>query len=301
MRPKAFLHFVTTAFCIASIPAFAAGQAPDRTNVPDQKLVKLTGSSAPVKTNPLIPRFDKVCPAESGRVAMRVLNEYGSMFAAVESVTTPSTCVFRSEDDVQAFQGKIKTAIGIFGRVTIELQEAAMAGLLRAMAEAEARRVRITPLDGAIAGRRSYTDTIRLWNSRFSPALSHWARIGKIPVKDADAARIMTFADQAEKVLEWESKGMLFGTGRMKSIFASTAPPGTSQHLSLLAFDVAEYGNSSVREILNRNGWYQTVVNDPPHFTYLGVDKKDLPVRGLKAVRQGQYEFWVPDVAGVRH
>ena len=301
MRTRVFSHFLTAAFCIASIAASSSGQTPDRTGEPDQKLVKLTGISTPVKTNPLIPRIEKVCPAESGRVAMRVLNEYGSMFAAAESVTTPATCVFRNEVDVQAFQGTIKTAVGSFGRVTIELQEAAMAALLRAMVEAQVRRLRITPLDGAIAGRRSYSDTTRLWNSRFLPALSYWTRIGKITVKDAEAARSMAIADQAEKVLEWESKGLLFGTGRIKSIFASTAPPGTSQHLSLLAFDVAEYGNSNVREILNRNGWYQTVVNDPPHFTYLGIDKRELPGRGLKAVRQGQYEFWIPDLGGVRH
>ena len=100
-------------------------------------------------------------------------------------------------------------------------------------------------------------------------------------------------------VLGWESAGMNFGTNLRGPIFSSTAPPGTSQHLSLLAFDVTENGDPRVREILNRHGWHQTIVRDTPHFTFLGLPGSELPGRGLKAVYNGGRMYWVPDIPAV--
>jgi len=39
-----------------------------------------------------------------------------------------------------------------------------------------------------------------------------------------------------------------------KSIIYSVAPPGASQHLSMLALDVKEFQNAKVRETLARHG-----------------------------------------------
>ncbi|MEJ7699428.1 MAG: hypothetical protein WKF71_07255 [Pyrinomonadaceae bacterium] len=84
------------------------------------------------------------------------------------------------------------------------------------------------------------------------------------------------------KSFELELEGMFFSKDLSKTIVYSVAPPGTSQHLSMLAFDASEHENPEVREILARYGWLQTVVSDLPHFTYLGVAENELSGLGLK-------------------
>jgi len=64
----------------------------------------------------------------------------------------------------------------------------------------------------------------------------------------------------------------------------------------MLAFDVTENDNPTVRKILSHHGWFQTVISDTPHFTYLGVTEDQLPSLGLKKVTNGGRTFWVPDV-----
>ena len=73
-------------------------------------------------------------------------------------------------------------------------------------------------------------------------------------------------------------------------------PPGASQHLFFLALDVQEFGRKEVRNILEKNGWFQTVYSDLPHFTYLGISKQELPKRGLVYKALGEHEFWVPGI-----
>ena len=64
----------------------------------------------------------------------------------------------------------------------------------------------------------------------------------------------------------------------------------------MLAFDVKEYENAKVRAILAKHGWYQTVVSDLPHFTFLGAAESELKELGLKRVKNGGRVFWVPDI-----
>jgi hypothetical protein len=241
--------------------------------------------------------FNDFCPVDSNPVAARVFREYGSVFAADRSVTVPRTCIFTSEQEVSKFRDSVETETARIGGVEIELQEAAMETLLDAVDEANDRGLRITPLDGAIAGKRSLADTVRLWNSRFVPALNHWVTRGRIKREDADAASKMPVIEQTMQVLAWESQGLYFSTNRNRSIMSSVAPPGTSQHLSMLALDIEQAGNRAVREIMNRNGWYQTVVGDSPHFTFIGVAEKKLPERGLRPVVSGGHTYWVPNLA----
>ncbi len=233
------------------------------------------------------------CPTGTDAIARRVFTEYGAMFAAVSTVRLPDTCIFNSEKEVVDYQRTLKIKTAVVGLVTIELQEEAMDALLQVIDEAKRANLRITPLDGSIAARRSYADTVRIWNSRFLPALSHWVKRGKISHSEAKAARALPGPKQVEKVMEWESRRWFFSTNFSQSIFSSTAPPGTSQHLSLTAFDVVEYGNRRIRSILNEHGWFQTVASDAPHFTYLGVAETELPMRGLKPVMRGGYKYWV--------
>ena len=240
---------------------------------------------------------DKFCDLKSDALANRVFAEYGAVYAADRTVQLPTQCLFSNDDEVAAFQKTVRTIVSYVGRSQIELQEPAMKELLNAIAEIEARGRRITPLDGSIAGRRSFADTGRLWNSRFHRALDHWVRQGRIDAAESDAFRWQPFRKQAEQVLKWEAAEICFSTDFSRSIFASTAPPGASQHLAMLAFDVVQYGDPEVRGVLNDHGWYQTVINDPPHFTFLGVKQNELPARGLKNIVRGGHSYWVPNMS----
>jgi len=96
--------------------------------------------------------------------------------------------------------------------------------------------------------------------------------------------------------LKLEDQGLWFSRDLTKSIVYSVAPPGTSQHLLMLALDVAQFEDARVREILARHGWFQTVTSDLPHFTYLGVSEDDLPKLGLKKVTNANRDFWILDI-----
>lgn len=246
-------------------------------------------------------KIDAICDIDEDAIAARVFREYGAVFAAAEKVETPPTCIFTSEDEVAAFQKKLDTKKKTINGVEIELQEEAMEALMEAIDEADERGLRITPLDGAIAGRRSFADTLRIWNSRFIPALDYWVAKKRITRDDANRALRMPIREQIAKVVEWESRGIYFSTNKDRSIFSSVAPPGTSQHLSMLAFDIEQDNYREVRAILNKNGWYQTVLNDTPHFTFLGLPESELPKRGLRRVVRGGHVYWVPLVDSVTH
>ena len=236
------------------------------------------------------------CSFDSDPLAARVLAEYGAMFAASDAVTIPDTCIFLNSEAVAAFQTNLKSSGTELAGTRIELQTPAATALASALEEASESYVRISPFDPPVAARRDYNESVRIWNKRLLPALEYWRRSGIITEEESFAIRNMPFADQARRVLEWESRGYKFGTGRVKSIFASCSPPGASQHLALLAFDILQYSDRRVRRILNSHGWFQTVVDDPGHFTYLGVTETELPARGLKLVPAGGYLYWVPDI-----
>lgn len=238
--------------------------------------------------------LDGVCPIKNDPIARRVFFEYGAVFVAEKDVRIPTACIFKTSAEVDKFQSRLDTETHSFAGVEIELQEAAMEKLTEAKEEAAKIRLKITPLDGSIAGKRTYDDTVRIWNSRFFRALDHWVKRGKISSSEAESARFAAVSDQVERVLEWESKGFYFSTGFSKSIFYSVAPPGTSQHLSMLAFDVVEARNPSVRNILNKHGWFQTIRTDQPHFTFLGLSEDELPRRGLRNIYHQGNSYWVP-------
>jgi hypothetical protein len=240
--------------------------------------------------------FESVCPIEKNTLARRVFFEYGSIFTTTTDVRLPQSCIFADRESVTDFQAGIRIKRVAFGPSDIELQTAAMEKLEMARSEAGKMGLRISPLDGSVAGRRSFDDTVRIWNSRFFRALNYWTQKGKITEAEAEKARSATIRSQVDMVATWEGKGYFFSTNFSKSIFYSVAPPGTSQHLSLLAFDVVEAGDPAVRRLLNKYGWFQTIRTDQPHFTFLGVAETELPRRGLKNVYHQGNSYWVPDV-----
>lgn len=231
---------------------------------------------------------------ESNPVQSRILREYGAVL--LTTAAPPSKIMFTSESQVEAFQAKAEIGSGTLGGVTIELQREALSALQNAAEQAKAAGFTITPRDGQEAARRSYAKTLDLWNSRFLKACDHWTGKGRLSKAEADRLKSLPIGQQVEEVLEIEKKGIYFNTFFNNSILSSVAAPGTSQHISMLAFDASEYGNPAVRKILAENGWFRTVQNDEPHFTYLGRKESDLGPLGLKKVAKGSGEYWVPDL-----
>lgn len=223
-----------------------------------------------------------------------LLKEYGSVFVARGGVTPPKKVVFRDQADVTAFQNSLKTSSESIGGFTLELQAAAMDGLRKAIADAKAAGLSISPRDKDSA-KRSYDETIELWKSRVDPALKHWVSKGRMTQAQADQLKSLSPYQQVPEVLKLEQQGIYFAKDLSKSIIYSVAPPGTSQHLSMLAMDVKEHEDSKVRDILAKHGWYQTVISDLPHFTFLGVQDSELPKVGLRKTIENGRTFWVPE------
>jgi len=243
---------------------------------------------------------ENICPP-GDKVARRILEEYGAVYIASKKVLPPTLCVFTNESQVTKFQDDAGVASEVFGYDEIELQPEALKALKKAREDAQKEGLDITPRDGAEAARRNYDDSVRLWNSRFQPALDYWLSEGRLTAEQVNNLRSLPLADQIAEVLELEKAGIYFSKDLSKSILYSIAAPGTSQHIAMLAFDVNEFENPRVREIMSKHGWFQTVVSDLPHFTYLGLKEKDLPKNGLRSVQVNGQVFWIPNVAGTTH
>ena len=244
-------------------------------------------------------RFGRHLPVEfqipTDDIARKLLREYGAVFVARNGAAPPKTVVFRDQNEVAAFQKSVDSQTEMIGGMPMTLQAAAMKALISAIDEAKSYGLSITPRDVDSAS-RSYDESAGLWASRVEPALTYWVGKKKITAADAERIRSLQPFEQVGEVLQLEKKKIWFAKDLTKSIIYSVAPPGTSQHLSMLAFDVKEFENSEVRAILAKHGWYQTVVSDLPHFTYLGVAETELRELGLKKVKNGGSVFWVPDI-----
>lgn len=243
-------------------------------------------------------KVEDIC-ALSDPVARRVLEDYGAMFLANKKVTTPPMCIFTSEAQVTKFQEEADYVTETIDGADVELQAEAMKALLKARDDAHKEGLDITPRDGAEAARRSYQDSLQLWNSRFLPALDYWLAQGKLTEAQVARLKVLPLHEQVAEVLELEKGGVYFSKDLSKSILYSIAAPGTSQHIAMLAFDINEFDNARVRQILAKHGWFQTVLSDLPHFTFLGLKEKDLPKHGLKQVEVDGQTFWIPNVANV--
>jgi hypothetical protein len=229
-------------------------------------------------------------------VISRILREYGSIFVVNERALPPTVCMFTSAEEVDKFQKKASFVSADIAGTRIELQPAAMEALLSARAEALEKGLDITPRDGSEAGRRRFDDTVRLWKSRFEPACDYWTKQGRLTTEQVEKLKALPIKQQVGEVLELEKQGIFFNKFFNNSILYSVAAPGTSQHLSMLALDVNEYENEQVREILAKYGWFQTVRNDQPHFTFLGQKQEDLNKLGLRESTNRNGRFWIPNV-----
>ncbi|MBV9241343.1 MAG: hypothetical protein JO314_04970 [Acidobacteria bacterium] len=227
-------------------------------------------------------------------VGQRLLRDYGALFVA-RGVTVPRTVIFKDDKEVTDFQTSAASAKAVVGGIAVELQPAALKALQDAIAEAARSSLKITPRGGDSA-KRTYEHTVTLWASRVNPGLTHWVAAGKITAADAKRIKALSPFDQVPEILALEDKGIWFSKDLSKSIVYSVAPPGTSQHLTMLALDIAQFDDARVRAIMANHGWFQTVTSDLPHFTYLGAEESELPKLGLKKITNANRDFWVPDI-----
>src|SRR5207253_4108662 len=133
----------------------------------------------------------------------------------------PPVCMFTEERDVSRFQRAAGRAAATINGAVIELQPAAMSALLKARAMARVEGLNISPRDGAEAARRTFADTVRLWNSRFLPALDHWRQAGRLSEEQAAQLRNQPFNEQVAGVLRLEEDGMFFSKDLSKSVLYS--------------------------------------------------------------------------------
>lgn len=234
-------------------------------------------------------------PQEGDELGQRVLKDYGAVFVARGGAVPPPVLIFSDEAATQNWQNALSTKSANIGGIEVTLQTPALEALLAARTEAQESRLSLTPR-GTDAARRSYDETITLWRSRVEPALDHWVQEGGLTRETAARIRNLPLPEQATEILRLEKQGFYFSKDFSKSILYSVAAPGTSQHLSLLAFDVKEHENPVIRSLLARHGWFQTILSDLPHFTFLGVDEAQLPALGLKKVGISDRTFWVPQL-----
>lgn len=229
-------------------------------------------------------------------VGKRILKEYGALFVAGGGAVVPDTVIFKDEEEVSVWQSSVEISRANINGFDIELQTAAMKHLKNAIAEARENNFSISPR-GADSARRSYAETLDLWASRVNPALIHWVNEAKLSITKARRIRSITPFEQVAEILKLEEKGIFFSKDLSKSIVYSVAPPGSSQHLSMLALDINEYNNADARQILAKHGWFQTVVSDLPHFTFLGKTENELAASGLKEINdESGRVFWIPNL-----
>lgn len=301
---------VILAGAAVGIGCWSADSVGDRTDSPTPASASPTVSAkSSVSPSPTATSMDNTNKTKAGgikanlpagfqiptdEVGSRMFREYGAMFVA-RSVTPPPVIGFRDESEVVSFQNGLSRSTETIGGKTIELQAPAMEALKKAIADAKANNLSITPR-GDDPARRSYEQTVKNWLSRVEPGLKAWTSAGKITAEEAARIKALSPVDQVPEIFKLEAKGIYFSADRSKSIIYSVAPPGMSQHISMLALDVEQFGKPEVRRILADNGWFQTVASDMPHFTYLGVKESELPGLGLKKVETGGQTFWVPDV-----
>lgn len=243
-------------------------------------------------------RLAQAFASVSSRVEHRLFCEYGAIFTT--AATPPPRVIFAGALQVEQFQASLKVRRARIGDYEIELQSEAMDALCAAAEEIGAGNGRITAR-AADSGARSYQDTVGLWLRNVTRGLAHWESVGRISADQAGVIRDLPAAGQVAVILDMEeTQQLFFGTFFDRSILYSVAAPGASQHLSLLAFDAAEYEDAEVERVLGVHGWHRTVANDLPHFTYLGHDRETLAEKGLMLVTreygERSYGFWTPNI-----
>ncbi|MBD2500885.1 M15 family metallopeptidase [Anabaena azotica] len=186
-----------------------------------------------------------------------LLRAYGAAFIDPDpTVKFPPKVVFNNEPETQAFQSTLAMD-KITGTNNCYLQKSAAAALNKARSQ---QNIPLKSGYGASDCTRNYATNLRFW-------------------------RKYANRNTLDKVRE----------GKETAILGVVAPPGASQHLWGLAIDL-RVSNAKQRQALYDNGWFQTVENDVPHWTYLGVNADNLPTLGLKNKVVRGISYWLTPI-----
>ncbi|AFY36160.1 D-alanyl-D-alanine carboxypeptidase family protein [Calothrix sp. PCC 7507] len=183
-----------------------------------------------------------------------LLRAYGAVFVKQEpEIKLPSKVILDNEQETQEFQSTLAMT-KVNNTHDCYLQQPAAAAFNQAQIQA------IIPLKSGYGSgdcTRTFATNLRFWH------------------KYANNQTL-------EKVRQ----------GKETKILGLVAPPGTSQHLWGLAIDL-RITNQKQREALNQNGWFQTVENDLPHWTYISLSKDNLSLFGFKKKVVRGITYWI--------
>ncbi|MBD2252735.1 M15 family metallopeptidase [Nostoc parmelioides] len=186
-----------------------------------------------------------------------LLRAYGAAFVDPDpTVKFPSKVVFNNEQETEIFQTNL-TMDKIIGTNNCYLQQSAALALNKARSQ---QNIPLKSGYGASDCTRNYATNLRFW-------------------------RKYANKNTLDKVRE----------GKETAILGVVAPPGASQHLWGLAIDL-RVSNTKQRQALYDNGWFQTVENDIPHWTYLGVNADNLASLGLKNKVVRGISYWLTPI-----
>jgi hypothetical protein len=190
---------------------------------------------------------------QPGSYEYTLLDAYGAVFVNQQPEVKLPQKVFLQEEETKAFQANLRME-KVNGTSNCFLQQSAAVALNQAKLSA---KIPLKSGYGASDCTRSFATNLRFWR------------------KYANNQTL-------EKVRQ----------GKETRILSTVAPPGASQHLWGLAVDL-RVSSQTQRQALYQNGWFQTVENDVPHWTYVGLTEDKLPLFGFKNKVIRGISYWL--------
>ncbi len=182
-----------------------------------------------------------------------LLRAYGAVFANQESeIKLPPKVILANEQETREFQSTLKMT-KINGTHDCYLQQPAAAAFNQAQIQAN---IRLKSGHGNGDCTRTFATNFRFWYKY---------------ANNQTLARVRQ--------------------GQETKILGLVAPPGASQHLWGLAIDL-NISNQKQRKALNQHGWFQTVENDLPHWTYINFPEENLSLFGFKKKVVRGITYW---------
>ncbi|BBD68938.1 peptidase M15B and M15C, D,D-carboxypeptidase VanY/endolysin [Nostoc commune NIES-4072] len=183
-----------------------------------------------------------------------LLRAYGAVFVNQNvEIKLPQKNIFANEQETQEFQGTLIMA-HVNGTRDCYLQKSAADALNKARIQ---QQIPLKSGYGSGDCTRTFNTNLRFWHKYANNQILAKVQQGK------------------------ETK-----------VLGLVAPPGTSQHLWGLAIDL-RVSSKEQRKALNQNGWFQTVQNDVPHWTYVGLTEDNLPLFGFKKQVVQGITYWI--------
>ncbi|MDZ8134361.1 MAG: D-alanyl-D-alanine carboxypeptidase family protein [Nostoc sp. DedQUE04] len=191
---------------------------------------------------------------QPGTYEYTLLRSYGAVFVNPDiGIKLPPKDIFVNEQETQEFQATL-TMGHVDGTNDCYLQKSAADALNKAR---EQQQIPLKSGYGSGDCTRTFNTNLRFWHKYAND-------------------RVLAKVQQ----------------GKETKILGLVAPPGTSQHLWGLAIDL-RVGSKEQRKALNQNGWFQTVENDVPHWTYVGLSEDNLSLYGFKKQAIRGITYWI--------